>query len=42
MVEMQKGYYGIGYRQIIPILVKQIQNNMERIQVLKDGREKVL
>ena len=42
MVEMQKGYYGIGYRQIIPLLVKQIQNNMERIQVLKDGREKVL
>lgn len=37
MVEEQKGMYGLGYRQIIPLLIRQIQTNMERIEVLKDA-----
>lgn len=39
MVEEQKGMYGIGYRQIIPLLIRQIQTNMERIRVLKHERK---
>ena len=32
---MAKGYYGIAYRQLIPLMIKQIQINMRKIQEKK-------
>ena len=34
-----KGYYGIAYRQLIPLMIKQIQINMQKLEELKHGKD---
>lgn len=34
-----KGYYGIAYRQLIPLMIKQIQVNMQKLEELKHGKD---
>lgn len=41
IVEEQKGYYGISERQLIPLMILQIQQNIKRLKELKDGKENI-
>lgn len=40
IVEEQEGYYGISERQLIPLMILQIQQNYKKLKELRDGREK--
>lgn len=39
IVEERKGYYGISYRQLLPLMILQLKANIKKIKELRDGKE---